>query len=180
MMRKQINFMIALFFLTLFPQQASAQDTRELNALFCHKNYALTRTIVQLFNPKGEFIKISRVTNRPQWHTVDGRTVSRDSTTLILTIGCDNSVMTVNLDYAFKPLTFFYDINVVGDEVTTPSVAATKALCAKMAKAFKKEEIAWVEKKMGKSLSTMNGKEIFLAYLTLQYWKTDIVEIAYN
>ena len=171
---KNLLFYLLFFLFSIHFQSVNAQDYRAINAFFRSEDYYPARTILQLFNPEGEFIRYQLMDSSRIIEQQGEETVFRDSCRAQICLGCDNTIVEVELMYSYSPSTFFYQVSVWGDGVKPISGAELKSFVNKMKTDFKKGEIAWIEKKMGKSIDEMDATEICRAFINIKYWKTDI------
>lgn len=143
-------------------QYAKALDRTTVGVFINDYDYAACHTIVELFDTEAESVYGGSCTGTSRWpnHAVS------DTLTFSLEIRTDNGIISLTL---FWDNLRFYDIGISGKK----TLDNLKGFVENMTKKFKKEEIAFVERKWGKRLSEMNAKELCCASLTLQYWKWD-------
>ena len=159
---KKINlYAIALFLFSLHVQHTNAQDIFAMNNYFKSKDFLPAKAIVKLFTPpETELMNAD----------INESNTSADSGMARVLIGCDNGSLWAYIRYSSWPNTRFCDIQVSGDVAKPASGEALKAFATKMKKEFRKEEIEWVEKKIGKSVDKMDAKELCLSFLNLQFY----------
>lgn len=164
-------FPILMLALLVSTQCAVAQS--EQKAFFKHKECLPCRVIAQLYSPDSEFINGWFEISDWDW---DAGGVSSGIRYLIVKIGLDDGSLVVQM-HRLKDRYDKIDIVPNGSCSTewTKSKEVLDSFIKKMQKDFKQSEIAWIQRKMGKSLSEMVAEELCLAYLSILYWKFDYI-----
>lgn len=165
-MRKRELFLLTICFLTL--QSINAQISEHF---FIKNDKLVSRKIVELFNAGNELYQLSYYSGDRIFKKEYGKSVPTDSSHVTFILGCDNTNLSVGLKFAWKPV-HFYSMSISGSGLTPPSAETMKNFAAYISKKYTKGDIAWIEKKIGKSLNKMDAKELCRAFLTLHYWKT--------
>ncbi len=162
-MKRVKLFMTVIILSFSFIQLAKAQGGVETfvkmkDNLACHM-------LTDLYDPGCEIMNVSVKLERFPKH--------QDTLQTYVSIGTDNGILSVSL---FWGKDRFYDISCYKHDEVKVSAEKLKALVNNLTKDFKKDEIAFVKRKWGKSLHEMNIKELYCAVFTIRYWRMDYHE----
>ena len=149
---------------------AEGQEIRADYISFLKSNdYYTCRTICRLFASNNDFIRFSRAENF--WNSLDANSPDyrANDRKIIFFCYCDDGHLEVNLHLTEDR---FDAIEVKNLEWAAPfdNSKVLKTFADEMVKKYKPDAIKWIEKKMGKSIHSMNTKEVCLAALTLHLW----------
>ncbi len=160
-MKRVKIFMTVIILSFSFIQLAKAQGGVETFVKM--KDNLVCRMLIDLYDPGSELMNVR----------VDLQRIPKDSLDTSLRIGTDNGVLFISLWWVKD---HFYDISCFEHDEVKVSAEKLKALANNLTKDFKKDEIAFVKRKWGKSLHELNIKELYCAVFTIRFWRMDYHE----